>query len=221
MEHELRESTKRLVYLSVGIGIGILVFGGFYCYLVVITRPLAGFVGFFFTSVFMVFIFGVNLPTSTYQALRQQRVDRGRYFIGCSVGLYVAFITGIFAFFHLVPFLNQLDIFFLFPFLFFTFLIAGINFSIGYRYHRLTELTQPDREPFFTEQNQILIVGGAAVGCLCGAILLGFMSQFFTPEIMMLVYPWWPNLHPIGLTLLAIAVLLTIIALALYFRYTA
>jgi hypothetical protein len=57
MEHELQESTKQLVYLSVGIGIGILTLGGIYCYLVIITRPLAGFVGLFLTAVFMVFCF--------------------------------------------------------------------------------------------------------------------------------------------------------------------
>jgi hypothetical protein len=220
MENELQESTKQLVYQSVGIGIGILALGGIYCYLVIITRPIAEFVGLFLTAVFMVFVFGVNLPTSTYQSLRRQRVDRGRYFIGCSVGLYVAFIIGILAVYHLGPFLIQLDVVVLTLFLFLTFLIAGMNFSIGYRYHRLTELTQPDPEPFFSEQNQILIVGGAAVGCLCAAIILGFMSRFFTGEIMMLIYPWWPIIHYLGIILLAIAVLLTIIAVALYFRYT-
>lgn len=220
MENELWESTKQLVYQSVGIGIGILVLGGMYGYLVIITRPLAGFVGLFLTAEFMVFVFGVNLPTSTYQALRRQRVDRGRYFIGCSVGLYVAFIIGILAVFNLGPFLIQLDIFVMSLFLFLTFLIGGLNFSIGYRYHRLTELTQPDSEPIFTEQNQILIVGGAAIGCLCAAIILGFMSHFYSGEIMMLVFPWWPLVHYCGWVLLAVAVFLTIVAVALYFHYT-
>jgi hypothetical protein len=95
-----------------------------------------------------------------------------------------------------------------------------VNFSIGYRYHRLTELTQPAREPFFTEQKQILIAGGTAVGCLCAAIILGFMANFFTPEIMLIFYPWWPYIYGIGLAFLALAVLLTIIAVSLYFRYT-
>jgi hypothetical protein len=188
MREQTEESTERMMFWLRFLGILSVLFclGYWTLFLLGATQPMVEPANMTVTSLVFVSLFGLFMPRQILKLLTQES-NWGRLFLGCGIGLSVAFFVGITAFLligidSLSEFLSvyRWEALLLIPNVAFLFLSASISFTLGYRYHRLTKRVNPSEGSLFFQGGLFIAVG---IPSLIATVLLFILSVVFSDPV--------------------------------------
>jgi hypothetical protein len=188
MRVQIEESTERMMFWLRFLGaLSVLLCLGYWAlFLLGVTQPIVEPANITVTSLVFVSLFGLFMPRQIQQLLTQES-NWGRLFLGCGIGLSVAFFLGIMAFLligidSLSEFLSvyRWEALLLIPHVIFLFLSASISFTLGYRYHHLTKRVNPSEGSLFFQGGLFIAVG---IPSLIATVLLFILSVVFSDPV--------------------------------------
>lgn len=209
----IEQTTRRLVGFSIAFGFMSLILSAHHFFLLATSIPFDTVYSVLsLGAFFLILVFGIFLPIRINEKL-SEGFQKGRFYLRCAVGLYIAFVLVLIAVFGPRILFPPVETIFVFVFMILTFITPSLHLSIGYRYHRLAHLTQEHDVLIISEEGQILSIGGIAILCIISALILGFLARTLAV--------WWVEFLALAsLALVAISLCLAFIAILMYAYYT-